>query len=92
VAGPSTTPGPLEQALAAHAAIAECVVLEGTAGSSTAVVVLETGMHLSSQELARHLKELLGDAPRRFYFHEGPLPRDASGQVSVEQLRHGLEH
>jgi fatty-acyl-CoA synthase len=84
----------VEQALAAHDAVAECAVVAAPDDHwgevPVAFVVLRQGFDVSEQDLIDHVKSRLArfKAPKRIVF--GELPKTSTGKIQKFVLRDGL--
>jgi long-chain acyl-CoA synthetase len=90
--GENIYPAEIENALASHAAVAECAVIgvpsERWGETPRALVVLKEGAEATEQELIAHCKELIASykCPTSVEFVK-ELPRNAAGKVLKKELR-----
>jgi long-chain acyl-CoA synthetase len=83
----------VEGRLSAHPSVREVAVVglpHATLGEELgAIVVLKPGASLSSSDLAEFAAERLGyfEVPSRWWFHDGPLPKNATGKIMKRSLR-----
>jgi long-chain acyl-CoA synthetase len=86
----------VESALFEHAAVSDCAVIgvphEVLGEEVGAVVVLRPGTKVTSEELARHVRERLAGfkVPTHFWFRSDPLPRNPQGKILKRELREAL--
>ena len=86
----------VESVLFGHRAVADCAVIgipnEVLGEEVGAVVILRPGTKVSADELTRFAGERLAayNLPVRYWFRSEPLPRNAQGKVSKQQLRSEL--
>lgn len=90
--GENVYPFEIEQRLEAHPAVAEAAVVgvdhEELGQEVKAIVVLEKGQKVSTQELGRWVGEALAyyKVPTRWELRAEPLPRNATGKVLKNDL------
>jgi long-chain acyl-CoA synthetase len=83
----------VENALAAHAAIAECAVIgvpdEKWGERVHAIVRLKDGARATEDDLVRHCKELIAGykCPRSVEIRVEPLPLSGAGKILKTELR-----
>jgi acyl-CoA synthetase (AMP-forming)/AMP-acid ligase II len=79
----------VENAIAAHPAVAECAVVAAPGEQVHAVVVVRDGHRLATDELIAHCGELIAEykCPQSVEIRTEPLPRSGAGKVLKTELR-----
>jgi long-chain acyl-CoA synthetase len=79
----------VENAIAAHPAVAECAVVAAPGERVHAVVVVRDGRELATDELIAHCGELIAGykCPQSVEFRTEPLPKSGAGKVLKAELR-----
>jgi hypothetical protein len=84
---------PLDEVVASHEAISECTSFERAPGERVLIIVLASGLHLSTHELLRFIAEREPNEVARssIVICAGPLPRRADGTVDEVALANLLD-
>lgn len=94
--GENVYPAEIENALAEHPAVVECVVLGAPhpdlGQEVVAVVVTATGQEVGEDDLRVHLRDRLAyfKVPSRWRITTEALPRNATGKVIRQEVKRGL--